>query len=375
MSNLFADVLIIGGGIAGTSVGASLASEIKVILVEAEEHLGFHSTGRSVAVYAPAYGSNIIRKLTSESSILFTRVEQKLSQPILSPRGFLFIGRKNQSQAMATLHEELSKLSSLTSMNLQEAQAMVPAIRSEYLEKALYDPEAKDIDVSSLHNYYINELRSYGGKLLLSQRVHEIKKTGSSYEVICNSIKINCKKIINASGAWADEIGQLAGCKKLDLKPLRRTAFSFQPDNWAYKHWPVVIDCEENFYIKPETGSIIGSPADEKVDIPRDVYAEEIDIAIGMDRIKAALNFKVHSVNSSWAGLRTFSPDREPAVGFDPQDESFFWLAGQGGYGIQTAPYLGRFAADLVLEKNIIPSSKEACLKSELDPSRFYTTK
>ncbi|MBJ26981.1 MAG: FAD-dependent oxidoreductase [Alphaproteobacteria bacterium] len=371
MDKLSVDVLVIGGGIAGASVAANLTSKTKVVVVEAEEHPGFHSTGRSVAVYAPMYGSKVIRDITAMSSPLFKKAEDELSQAILSQRGFLFIAKKHQHQAMNNLRKELSKLSNLTHMNIEEAQKLVPAIKSQYVSEALFDPDAKDIDVSTLHHYYINQLRACGGKILLSQRVKKIEQIGSHYEVVCDTVTIFCNKIVNAAGAWADEIGQLAGCKKLGLKPLRRTAFSFEPDNWDYKDWPVVIDCEEEFYIKPETGSIIGSPADETEDIPRDVYAEEIDIAIGMDRITAALDFKVKSIQSSWAGLRTFTPDRDPVVGFDKKHKNFFWLAGQGGYGIQTAPYLGKLSSDLILGNTYSQTTEDSELITALSPNRF----
>ena len=371
MNKIVTDILVIGGGIAGASVAASLITKTDVCLVEAEENLGYHSTGRSVAVYAESYGSRVIRQLTKKSSPLFKKAERDLTQNILSSRGFLFIAREDQSAELEKLNIELNESLKVSKLGKKEAQEIVPALRSEYLSQALYDSEAQDIDVSLLHNYYIQRLKEANGTIHMSQRVKKIDNSSGQYIVECDSLIIYCNKIVNAAGAWADQVAELAGCKKIGLRSLRRTAFSFDEKKWQYSNWPVVIDCEENFYIKPETGSIIGSPADEINDVPRDVYPEEYDIALGMDRIKNALDFEAKSIGSSWAGLRTFTPDRDPAVGFDYQHKDFFWLAGQGGYGIQTAPYMGVLAADMICPGTYSPKSEENELKKSLDPNRF----
>lgn len=371
MKNYSFDVLVIGGGIAGTSVAANLAPKMKVCVIEAEEHAGYHSTGRSVAVYAPSYGSDIIRNLTDKSSDLFLAAEKSIKQSILNDRGFLFIASKEQETALSNLNKELSKNVCINTLSGKEIFELVPALRKSYVHSAIYDPRAKDIDVASLHSYYIRKLREAGAQFLLSHKAKHISKHSEGYDVGCDGSNITCKTIVNAAGAWADQIADLAGCKKIGLRPLRRTAFSFNPPDWDYAKWPVVIDCEEKFYIKPEVNSVIGSPADETIDIPRDVYPEEIDIAVGMDRINMALDFSVKNINSSWAGLRTFTPDRDPAVGYDPQQRDFFWLAGQGGYGIQTAPYLGKLAASMIESKNYNEENEESNLITALDPKRF----
>jgi D-arginine dehydrogenase len=249
----------------------------------------------------------------------------------------------------------------------------VPLLRAEYLAEAALDPDAMDIDVDALQQGFLRGARAAGATLITHTRVSHLERRGGVWCIEVSDGVISAPVLINAAGAWADEVAVACGARALGLQPLRRTALLIDPPAGVdIRDWPAVIDADEQFYFKPDAGKLLLSPADETPDVPRDVYPDDLDVAIAVDRVQAALDIDVHRVSHSWAGLRTFSPDRVPVVGFDPNVAGLFWCAGQGGYGIQTAPALSRTAAALAKNEGLPADiAAEGLAALDLSPGRF----
>jgi D-arginine dehydrogenase len=368
------DIVVIGAGIAGASVAYELAESALVLLLEREDQPGYHTTGRSAAVFAPAYGNRPIRQLTAASRAFYEANAGDLADhPVLSPRGELLIARPDQldalDQAEADLRREIAGLKRL--VDAEAVHARVPALRADYVAAGLTDDAAMDMDVAAIHQGFLKGFRRRGGRLMVNAEVTSQTAGFSSWEVASSAGAIRAEIVVNAAGAWADEIAALAGARPLGLVPKRRTAFVFEPSAPIDPAWPAVIDVEEAFYFKPESGLLLGSPADETPSPPTDAQPEEMDVAIAVDRIERATGWRIARVTRRWAGLRSFFADKTPVVGFDPDRPGFFWLAGQGGYGIQTAPALARMAAALAnrraLPEDIARTGLEA---ADLAPDR-----
>jgi len=367
-----ADVIVIGAGIAGASAAAELAPSCRVLLVEMEDQPGFHTTGRSAAVFAEAYGNGVVRALTRASRRFLAEPPPAFSdQPLLLPRGWMFVARSDQVERLEELSREIG--GSLRAMSSAEALERVPILRREYLAGALWDETAKDIDVHALHQGYLRRFRAAGGEVLLGCRVLGLRRTAESWRLETSRGGLAAPLVVNAAGAWAEEIGRLAGAVTVGLVPMRRTVVLLDPPPGVdIARWPLVIDAEEQFYFKPESGKLLVSPADETPSPACDVHPEDLEVALAVDRITRACALDVRSVFRKWAGLRSFVPDRTPVAGFDPRARGFFWVAGQGGYGIQTAPALGRLAAALVLGKAIPEeAAAEGVSAADLSPARF----
>lgn len=347
MSGERADIIVIGAGIAGSSVAAELSRDASVILLERETQPGYHTTGRSAAQFTTTYGPPVIRALSRASQPYFQGVEEGAPQGLLAPRGVLFLARPDQGEAYEDLRRELA--GAVTEVSGAELADMVPLLREGYAVAGLYEEDSADIDVHGLHQHYLKLFASHGGSLVTRATVEAIGKAGGDWVVETRGARYRAPVVVNAAGAWADELAQLAGVHALGLRPLRRTALTVAlPDGVDPEHWPLVVDAEETFYAKPDAGRLLVSPADETLSDPCDAQPEELDIAICIDRLETAFDIQVRRPESAWAGLRSFFPDRCPVFGFDQQAEGFFWLAGQGGYGIQTAPAMARTAAALV---------------------------
>lgn len=341
------DFVVIGAGIAGASVAAHLAADARVAVLEQESQPGFHATGRSAAVYAPSYGPPVIRALTRASGPFFHDPESPhIPHPLLTPRDTLFTARADQAQTLAAFQNEIGEgLSLLTGA---EAQTRMPLLRAGYAQAAALDRSAADIDVDALHQHYLKTLRAAQGTLITRARVRGLRRDSGQWLTETNQGLFAAPVVINAAGAWADEIAGIAGIAPLGLTPKRRTALIVAtPGDALPDDCPMVVDVEEQFYLKPEAGKLLISPADETPSAPCDAQPDEMDIAICADRIMTAFDVDIRRIEQKWAGLRSFLPDGCPAAGFDPQAPGFFWLAGQGGYGIQTAPALSRAAAAL----------------------------
>ncbi len=343
------DVIVIGAGIAGASAAFELSKAASVLLLEREDQPGYHTTGRSAAVFVPAYGNRTIRRLTAASRAFYDdRAGGLADRPVLHARGELLIARPDQLDALdraeTSLRQEIDRLERL---DADAVIARLPALRPGYAAAGLADNSAMDMDVAAIHQGYLDGFRRRGGRLLLDAGVSALRQTRNGWEVACKAGPCRAEVIVNAGGAWADEIADLAGAIKVGLVPKRRTAIIFDPEQPIDPAWPAVIDIDETFYFKPESGLLLGSPADETPAPPSDVQPEELDVAIAVDRIERATGWRIATIKRRWAGLRSFVADKTPVVGFDPDIKGFFWLAGQGGYGIQTAPALARTASAL----------------------------
>jgi D-arginine dehydrogenase len=350
------DVLIVGGGIAGASAAYETARFAKVILLERESQPGYHTTGRSAAVFAPGYGNRVIRALTAASQAFYReRAGGLADDPVLAPRGALFVGRGDQLATLAALHDEIRpEVPGLARLDGHQLLARVPVLRAEYVAGGLYDPTSLDMDVAAIHQGYLKGFRARGGQVITDAEVNAVATATPPWRIETRAGPFEAAVLVDAAGAWADQLAELAGVAPLGLTPKRRTAILFEPSIDPDPMWPVVIDTDEAFYFKPESGLLLGSPADETPVPPCDVQPEELDVAIAIDRIERAASFRVTHVRRKWAGLRTFASDRTPVVGMDERTPGFFWLAGQGGYGIQIAPALARAAAKLLAE-SVLP--------------------
>tara|TARA_Y100001970_G_scaffold291556_1_gene429155 strand:- start:22499 stop:23629 length:1131 start_codon:yes stop_codon:yes gene_type:complete len=347
-----ADFLIIGSGMAGMSAAYRLSKHGKVIVLEKESLLGYHTTGRSAAFFTENYGNKIIRSITKASRYFLENPPScfKNGQLMTQYGGSLFIANKNQSKY---IDKELDYAKSVSAnvfeIDKKEVQNMVPAIKENYIDRALHEPDSKVMDVDLIHQGFARGLKNNNGEILFNSEVINISKNNNIWFVKTRNNEFKAPIIINAAGAWCDEIAILANIKPLNLSPKRRTVIIFEDSsNLNTAKWPVVIDIEDNFYFKAEAGKILASPADETDSPPCDSQPEEIDIAITIDRIENATNFKIKNIDHKWAGLRSFFPDRTPVVGEDSNMSGFFWLAGQGGYGIQTSPGISKIIECLI---------------------------
>jgi D-arginine dehydrogenase len=367
--------VIAGGGIAGASLGYRLAPHRRVVLVEAEAQPGYHATGRSAALFTTTYGHAVIRMLTIASRDFLLRPPAGFSEtPLMRPRRVLWIGRPDQAASLEAALAEVRALDeSAGECSVTDALALCPVLDPDYLGGAILEPEGYDIDVAALHQGYLDGFRRSGGTMICDAPGRTIRRLGDGWLVEAGSERINCSVVVNAAGAWADELAGLAGVRPVGLTPKRRTALTFDPPpGLAIADWPCVLDADERFYFKPDAGRLLASPADETPSPPCDAQPEDLDIAITVERIETATTLGVPRIAAKWAGLRTFAPDKVPVVGMDPDAPGFFWLAGQGGYGIMTSPALGAVAAQLVLEGEFSEAVSGPGVSPEaLSPARF----
>lgn len=369
------DVCIIGGGMGGASVAYHLAPHASVLLLEREAHVAYHSTGRSAALYAPQYGSVLIRRLTRATGpFLRSPPAGFVEAPILSDRGFLTIGRTRQEAELEqTLAVAAATGYELERLSRNDARRLVPSLREDAVDWGLLDPTAMDIDVELLLQGFLKGARANGLSVLTSQVVVTIERDGAHWRVRSADADVRCNVVVNAAGPWADDIAKIAGVTPLGLLPHRRTAFIFDaPTGISTARWPMVADVTELFYFKPESGRLLGSLAEEVPSPPCDAQPDDYDVAVAVDRIEGVLDFGVQRVSRSWTGLRTFGPDRDPVSGFDAAAPGFYWHAGLGGYGIQTSAALGEFAAGAILRLATPTHLSERGIRREhLSPARL----
>jgi D-arginine dehydrogenase len=368
------DIIVIGAGIAGASVAAHLAETQRVVLIEREDRPGYHSTGRSAALFTEIYGNPSIRALTRASrQFLFTPPPGFTDGALTRPRGCLFIATAAQLGALREFAALADVAPATRWVSPQEARNLCPVLREEYVAGALLEPDSTDIEVHALHHGYLRWFRRRNGQLLNDTPVHALERAGHRWTLRAGKETLSAPIIINAAGAWADEIASLAGLPRIGLVPRRRTAVLVDgPPGVAVNAWPFVNDIDEQFYFKPEAGLLFLSPADETPAEPGDAQPEEWDVAAAVDRVQAATTLQIDRLKARWAGLRTFAADRTPVVGYSSQAEGFFWLAGQGGYGIQTAPALSRMAAALALHLPLPEDLVQAGVNAaDLSPARF----
>ncbi|RDC60863.1 FAD-dependent catabolic D-arginine dehydrogenase DauA [Alteripontixanthobacter maritimus] len=347
------DIVVIGAGMAGASIASALAQTKRVALIEMEAAPGYHTTGRSAALYTELYGNSTVCEITSRGRAFFENPPRGFLRPLLHRRGCLYSVRPDQMSAadhlVANACQREIELQTLSPDRMAE---LIPALRSDVLAFGLFEPQSMDIDVDGLHQGYLRCAKERGVAFFVGKRP-VIEQTGNSWLVTVGDEEISCAVVVNAGGAWADSLAAECGADPRRLIPHRRTVALVDPpvgrNPQDISGWPAVIDIDEKFYFKPESGKLLCSPADEHPSDPCDAVPEEIDIAIAIDRMQGLLDFPVRRIESSWAGLRTFTADKTPVVGFDPQVEGFFWFAGQGGYGIQMAPALSDLGARMLL--------------------------
>lgn len=363
------DIAVIGAGIAGASVAAELsASGTRVVLIEQESQPGYHTTGRSAAVYSPIYGPQPIRALTRAALPFFENPPQGFCErPLLSPIDAAFIARADQMDHLETMEQELADAKTVSRVTGAQLQDRLPLLREGYAAAALWDTGTSEIDVAALHQGYLRMFKAHGGALMTRAPVTAFSRMAGVWQFETPQGTVTAPTVVNAAGAWADELGQMASAERIGLTPKRRTALMIDaPVGTDLRALPLTIDIEEQFYLKPDAGKLLISPANEDPEPPCDVQPDEMDIAICVDRIERAFDVSVKRVESPWAGLRSFVADKSPVVGFSQKAEGFYWLAGQGGYGIQSAPGIAQYAAaelcgevvpDHILAQNLDPES------------------
>jgi D-arginine dehydrogenase len=365
-----AEIIVVGSGIAGASIAAALAAEANVVLLEAEDAAGYHTTGRSAAMYLPSYGNDAIRALTRASHDFLRSPPMGFAgHPLLHRRGLLTVADIDHEAALdAPLFHDHYRLS------LDAALMLVPVLRRDAIVAARYDRDASDIDVDLLHQAYLRRARANGARILFGHRITGAARSQGQWQINCAAgHTLRADIVVNAAGAWGDEIATAFDAGTVGLSARRRTMILVDPPaELAVEKWPFVMTVQESVYFRPESGKLAISPADETEDVPSDAQPDELDVAIGIDRFQQLVDMPVSRISHSWAGLRTFAPDRTPVVGFDPVVPGFFWFVGQGGYGIQIAPATATLGTALVLDQPLPQHVlDEGITPDMLSPARF----
>ena len=348
------EFLIVGAGIAGASTGYFLAAHGRTLLLERESQPGYHSTGRSAALYTLAYGTPQVRALTAASRAFFDAPPAGFSEhPLLSPRGEMVVDFSGDAEELQ--RQYASGKASVPQMRLlsaDEACALVPVLRRDKVHGAMLDPSAADIDTDALHQGFLRGIRQQGGEIHCNREVSAIERLADGWQVRCGEQLYRCRVLINAAGGWCDEIAKLAGVAPIGLTPKRRAAFTFLPPEGLDCHaWPCLVDLHEAFYFKPDAGQLLGSPANADPVAPHDVQPEELDIAMGLYQIEEHTSLTIRRPQHTWAGLRSFVADGDLVGGYAEDAEGFFWVAAQGGYGIQTSAAMGEACAALIRQQ------------------------
>jgi D-arginine dehydrogenase len=371
------DFLVVGGGIAGASAGYFLAAFGSVTVLEMEAAPGYHSTGRSAALFSEYYGNSVVRALTAASRGFYLAPPPGFTQPLLTPRGVLALCPHGAEERFAqVLATGLTAPVPVRELTADEARRYCPAVRPEWFSRAMLKPAAMDIDVDALHQGFLRGIRARDGYVLRSAKVRSLSRCGpgGGWRADTDAGEFRAQCVVNAGGAWADEIAGLAGVRQIGLTPLRRTAAIVAPPAAAdVGRWPMITDVTETFYVKPESGQLLISPCDATPVAPCDARPDDLDVAVAIDRVTAATTLVTRHVRRAWAGLRSAVRDDTPVIGEAPDAAGFFWLAGLSGYGVQTAPAAGRLAAALVAgETPCIPGNVAGVELAALTPARLF---
>lgn len=366
------DIIVIGAGIAGASVAAHLATRKRVCVLEMEERPGVHSTGRSAASYEPNYGPAPMLAFTRASEPFFLAPPKGFSDsPLLAPRESLFLVADGQDEAAERL---LGKSAGLGEISERAAREIFPVLREGHARRVFLDPNTGDLDVDLIHRGYLRLLRERGGEVLTHHEVKGLLHRGGQWQIATSQGMFASPLVVNAAGAWGDTVAKLGGVKPVGLQPKRRSIglipMDAHPD---VMDWPLVTDVGETWYCKPQSGKLIVSSADATPVDPHDAYADDMAIAVGIERMMQATTLTVERLDHSWGGLRSFVKDGNPVIGFDPVHDGFFWLVGQGGYGIQSSPALSETAAAMILGTplpvNVLGHGLEL---SDISPNRIH---
>lgn len=361
-----ADVAIVGGGMAGASLAAEIAGEARVVILEAERDAGYHATGRSAAFWSETYGGRHIQPLTSASRALLAAPPPDFAErPFLHSRGAIHIAGADGEGALAALERAFAGSPvPLARLDRDALAAAIPGLRPGW-DRGLAEPTVADIDVAALHQAYLRRACAKGARLVTDARVGRATHDGAAWRLETPAGPFEAPILVNAAGAWADAVAVLAGERPLGIRPFRRTLVQLRVDPLVPADMPLVVDAGLDFYFKPEAGGRLWlSPHDETPSHPVDCAAEELDVATAIDRLQRVVDWRIERVERSWAGLRSFATDRVPVYGFADGGRGFFWCAGQGGFGIQTAPAAARLAAALLLGRT-----------PELDPVPYLATR
>ena len=354
------DFLVIGGGIAGTSVGARLSHLGKVTVLEQESALAYHASGRSAALFEESYGK--------PSTVALNRASKayhfEANGGVTSPRGLMLAGKADQADAFEA---DLAAMG-MERIRRAEALALCPILRED-VTLVGYRPDAWDLDTDRLVQNFATEVRQNGGEVRTKAEVTAIFRTPAGWEVSTGGQVLEARAVVNAAGAWVDVVAEMAGIAPLRFTPLRRSMARIPaPTGHDVSRWPMIFGPREDWYMKPDAGALIVSPADEDPSTPMDAWADDMVLAEGLARYEDHVTEPVTRMLSNWAGLRTFAPDRQLVLGPDPADATFIWMAGQGGYGFQTAPAASQLVADLV---GGAKSMLAADIIAQLVPHRF----
>jgi D-arginine dehydrogenase len=364
------DVIVVGAGIAGASIAAILSKTKRVTILDMESRPGYHTTGRSAALFTENYGTPTIKALTRASRDFFENPPTEFCEfPLLTPRGVIYLARSDQLDALRDFQAINPFVEPLSQRDLR---SWIPLLKPDHIVAGLLEEGAADIDVNALHMGYLGQAKDNGAQILCNQVVVMLERKDGNWDIVTNHGQFKAPIIVNAAGAWADEIAEKAGVAPIGLQPMKRTAAVVKFNKPIPRDMCFLNDVDENWYCKPEGTSLFLSPEDEQPSPPCDAWADDMDVATVIDKLADVLDIEPVNVESSWAGLRSFAPDREFVVGYAQGAPGFFWLAGQGGYGIQTAPAVADIGASLV--QNMHPpsffSDKDLDLE-KLQPSRF----
>ena len=370
------DFAIVGAGIAGASTGWELSARAPTVLLERESQPGYHTTGRSAALYMETYGTPAIRALTRASRAFFDQPPAAFGDdPILTPRGVMHVAAAAQADLLEAAWRELSGRSrDVRRLGQDEMLAAVPCLRPEAAAFGLAEDGASDIDVHAMHQGYLRGFRQNGGRVLTDAHVTGLTRDAGLWTVtLADGRAVRARHLVNAAGAWADELADLAGARRIGLEPRRRTAFTFAPPEGVdAARWPAVVGIDESYYFKPDAGQLLGSPANADPVHPHDVVPEELDVALGIHHIEQATTLTIRRPHRVWAGLRSFVADGDMVIGWDGEREDFFWLAGQGGYGIQSAAGAALLARSLLLGQELPEALRaEGLAAAMLSPQRL----
>lgn len=365
------DVVVVGAGIAGASAAWALAEHLDVVLVEREPAAGYHATGRSASVLSATSGPYEVCALAAASRPFFEAPPEGFGEvALLAPRGLWWVGQAADSVTLDRFAVEAAAVTSVRRMTAAETLVRLPGFRHDAVAGgSVAEPEAMAIDTAALLDGYLRGLRRRGARLLTTAEAIRATPTGAGWTVTVGGSAVRCRHVVNAAGAWADEFAARAGVDPLGLQPHRRTA-ALVPAPATVAGWPLVMDIAGRYYVEPESGGLLLSPADETPAEPGDARPEETDVAWALHRLDEATELGVQRVLRSWAGLRTFAPDRRPVVGEDPRARGFWWLAGQGGAGIKTAPALAALLAAQLLGVARPPTPVD---EARLGPARLRT--
>jgi D-arginine dehydrogenase len=364
------DFAVIGAGIAGASVAYELQGRGSTVLLERETLPGHHTTGRSAAFLVESYGSRVVQALTRGGRRFLEKPPEGFApHPLLYPRQVLWVGRADQRERLeAKLKEGRESGAALRAVDAAGALAVCPVLREDYVAGGVLEPNAMSIDVAGLLEAFLRGFRARGGVLATRAEVTAIDRVGDGWEVVAGDAAHRASVVVNAAGAWCDQVARLSGAPSIGLTPLRRTAITFDPPAGSeLGSWPCVIDADEDFYFKPEGAQLLASPCDETPDATPDDY----QVALAAERVQRATTIELRHIRRRWAGLRSFVADRSPVIGMDPKRAGFFWLAGQGGFGIMTSSSAARAAASLIADGALPPDLEALGLSpGALSPGR-----